>query len=280
MSRSAIPPRPLTTLSSSGSLAEREQREVALRRRRRPGSEGPRAGSSEVAHAEGSTSSTRACNESDAARGMLSCRPAQAARRNDSAFFGRRSSSEPTSRRNAKICRRVTLSRNRGRLAQRRADVDHALVLDRDEVRADSHRHVLDVGEDLVAHVIARRRTCTAISSSSTGRASRPASRSSRDQPVPVGDSGRFDLKGVAHRAGLSLTRRPRNSVETRYGSGAMAVATGREYGLFIGGESAEAASGETRDLVEPATGAALATVCDGERGRTSTVPSTAGAVH
>jgi acyl-CoA reductase-like NAD-dependent aldehyde dehydrogenase len=39
-----------------------------------------------------------------------------------------------------------------------------------------------------------------------------------------------------------------------------MAVAT-REYGLFIGGEPAEPASGETRDLVEPATGAALARV-------------------
>jgi acyl-CoA reductase-like NAD-dependent aldehyde dehydrogenase len=39
-----------------------------------------------------------------------------------------------------------------------------------------------------------------------------------------------------------------------------MAVAT-REYGLFIGGEPAEPASGETRDLVEPATDAALATV-------------------
>jgi len=39
-----------------------------------------------------------------------------------------------------------------------------------------------------------------------------------------------------------------------------MAVAT-REYGLFIGGEPAEPASGETRDLAEPATGAALATV-------------------
>ena len=39
-----------------------------------------------------------------------------------------------------------------------------------------------------------------------------------------------------------------------------MAVAT-REYGLFIGGEPAEPASGETRDLSEPATGAALARV-------------------
>jgi aldehyde dehydrogenase (NAD+)/betaine-aldehyde dehydrogenase len=40
-----------------------------------------------------------------------------------------------------------------------------------------------------------------------------------------------------------------------------MAVATGREYGLFINGESAEPASGELRDLVEPATGEPLAKV-------------------
>src|SRR5918912_1399200 len=39
-----------------------------------------------------------------------------------------------------------------------------------------------------------------------------------------------------------------------------MAVAT-REYGLFINGESAEPASGETRDLAEPATGEPLARV-------------------
>ncbi len=38
-----------------------------------------------------------------------------------------------------------------------------------------------------------------------------------------------------------------------------MAVATGREYGLFIDGESAEPASGELRDLTEPATGEPLA---------------------
>ena len=38
-----------------------------------------------------------------------------------------------------------------------------------------------------------------------------------------------------------------------------MAVATDREYGLFIGGESTESASGEVRDLVEPATGDVLA---------------------
>ena len=38
-----------------------------------------------------------------------------------------------------------------------------------------------------------------------------------------------------------------------------MAVATDREYGLFIGGESTESASGDVRELVEPATGEPLA---------------------
>jgi aldehyde dehydrogenase (NAD+)/betaine-aldehyde dehydrogenase len=40
-----------------------------------------------------------------------------------------------------------------------------------------------------------------------------------------------------------------------------MAVATEREYGLFINGESTESASGELRDLYEPATGEPLAKV-------------------
>ncbi len=38
-----------------------------------------------------------------------------------------------------------------------------------------------------------------------------------------------------------------------------MAVATDREYGLFIGGEATEPASGEIRELDEPATGESLA---------------------
>ncbi|HXV96404.1 MAG TPA: aldehyde dehydrogenase family protein [Gaiellaceae bacterium] len=38
-----------------------------------------------------------------------------------------------------------------------------------------------------------------------------------------------------------------------------MAVATGREYGLFIDGETAEPADGDVRDLAEPATGKPLA---------------------
>jgi acyl-CoA reductase-like NAD-dependent aldehyde dehydrogenase len=37
-----------------------------------------------------------------------------------------------------------------------------------------------------------------------------------------------------------------------------VAIATGKEHGLFIDGESAEAASGESRDVLEPATGELL----------------------
>ena len=38
--------------------------------------------------------------------------------------------------------------------AQRGTDVDHALVLDRDEVGPDSHRHRLDVREHLVGDLL------------------------------------------------------------------------------------------------------------------------------
>ena len=54
----------------------------------------------------------------------------------------------------------------------------------------------------------------------------------------------------------------------------AMAVATEREYGLFIAGEFAEPASGEVRELSEPASGEPLARVAMGTRS-TSTAPST-----
>jgi hypothetical protein len=50
---------------------------------------------------------TRAWIESDAARGMLSWIPAQAAFRRERAPRGKRSSSAPTRRRNARICARV-----------------------------------------------------------------------------------------------------------------------------------------------------------------------------
>src|SRR6266542_3881838 len=51
-----------------------------------------------------------------------------------------------------------------------------------------------------------------------------------------------------------------RGSEQTRYVQAPMAVAT-QDYGLFINGESIEPASGELRDLTEPATGAPFARV-------------------
>ena len=51
------------------------------------------------------------------------------------------------------------------------------------------------------------------------------------------------------------------NHGTSRYRPGPMAVATQREYGLFINGERSEPAGSETRELTEPATGEPLATV-------------------
>jgi acyl-CoA reductase-like NAD-dependent aldehyde dehydrogenase len=60
-----------------------------------------------------------------------------------------------------------------------------------------------------------------------------------------------------------------------------MAVATEREYGLFINGEMAEPASGETRELVEPATGERLArTAVAGEADVDRAVEAARGAVE
>src|SRR5256714_3141639 len=55
--------------------------------------------------------------------------------------------------------------------------------------------------------------------------------------------------------------RRLQQARPTRYAPPAMAVATEREYGLFINGESSEPASREIRELKEPATGESLARV-------------------
>ena len=58
-----------------------------------------------------------------------------------------------------------------------------------------------------------------------------------------------------------------RRAEAKRYRPRSMAVATRAEYGLFIGGELVEPASGEVRDLAEPATGEPLARRGDGRRG-------------
>jgi acyl-CoA reductase-like NAD-dependent aldehyde dehydrogenase len=79
-------------------------------------------------------------------------------------------------------------------------------------------------------------------------------------KPVAVRDSSSLDLHVVAHPLTLSLPGRPRG-FGARYRPAVMAVATERDYGLFINGELTEAASGELRDLAEPATGEPLARV-------------------
>src|SRR5262245_22345288 len=60
---------------------------------------------------DGCAPSTRAWIERSAARGMLSWRPAHAARRSEREPRGSRSSSDPTRRRNARICDREKSSR-------------------------------------------------------------------------------------------------------------------------------------------------------------------------
>jgi acyl-CoA reductase-like NAD-dependent aldehyde dehydrogenase len=79
-------------------------------------------------------------------------------------------------------------------------------------------------------------------------------------KPVAIRDSSSLDLHVVAH----PLTLPCRDGREAS-GRGivrpVMAVATERDYGLFINGELTEAASGELRDLAEPATGEPLARV-------------------
>ena len=54
-------------------------------------------------------------------------------------------------------------------------------------------------------------------------------------------------------RFGSEIYRTGRRDKRAKFRS--MAVTAGQEYGLFIGGEVVEPASGEIRDLHEPATG-------------------------
>src|SRR3954470_18684404 len=93
------------------------------------------------------------------------------------------------------------------------------------------------------------------MQTSSTARASIPASRSS---------SSRRSRSGIlaASTTTVSLDTARLSPPERRSKLGIVrrvAVATEREYGLFINGELTESASGELRDLLEPATGDPLA---------------------
>src|SRR3954471_4148264 len=93
------------------------------------------------------------------------------------------------------------------------------------------------------------------MQTSSTARASIPASRSS---------SSRRSRSGIlaASTTTVSLDMARLSPPERRSKLGivrGVAGATEREYGLFINGELTESASGELRDLLEPATGDPLA---------------------
>src|SRR2546421_52018 len=94
----------------------------------------------------------------------------------------------------------------------------------------------------------------TSIPTSSTGRASRPLSRSS------FRSRSRSGMRAASTWTSSMRPLCPAGCRGKLARVQAMAVAT-REYGLFIGGESTEAASGEARDLAEPATGEPLASV-------------------
>src|SRR5947199_10610010 len=99
----------------------------------------------------------------------------------------------------------------------------------------------------------------------------RPRLRVSRPGPhrvaLAVGGRGRESALPRPEPTGLRPYERSAraeargNPPASRYRPAPMAVATQREYGLFINGESAEPAGGEARELSEPATGEPLATV-------------------
>src|SRR5919204_3070029 len=94
----------------------------------------------------------------------------------------------------------------------------------------------------------------TSMPTSSTGCASRPALRnSSRSR-------SRSGIRAASTWTVSSTSKVcPRDAGRNPVFSGPMAVATEREYGLFINGELVEAQSGELRNLTEPATGEPLA---------------------
>ena len=137
-------------------------------------------------------------------------------------------------------------------------------MLDRHEGRADLHDDPLDVGEELVAAVLAGDddpdvvlRLCL-----------EPVPAKEREELVAIRNASRFHLNRAYRIQYLAFGRRPTRSepildpsvaaaaVEVnRYFPDSMAVATENEDGLVIGGEAVEPASGGLRELRAPATG-------------------------
>src|SRR3954452_18156427 len=105
----------------------------------------------------------------------------------------------------------------------------------------------------------------TAMSSSPCGCASTPCPRRSSRSLSRSGMRAAWTSIVPAISDPIYGQGRPESNPIARFwipaphvGSAPMAIATGREYGLFINGETVEAASGELRDVVEPATGEVL----------------------
>src|SRR4051794_11265760 len=105
----------------------------------------------------------------------------------------------------------------------------------------------------------------TSMSSSPCGCASTPCSRSSSTSLSRSGIRAAWTSIVPAISDPIYGPHRSEANLIARFGipaphvgSAPMATATGSEYGLFINGETVEAASGELRDVVEPATGEVL----------------------
>src|SRR5579859_6598117 len=127
-------------------------------------------------------------------------------------------------------------------LADGRADVDDALVLDRHERRADLHDHALDVAEHLVTAVLARHDDPDLV----LRRRFEAVLLQQHEELVAVGNPCRGDLDRPCH-LGSEVSSPRRTTSNGNFPS--MAVTAGSEVGLFIDGEVAEAASGDSREL-------------------------------
>jgi len=115
------------------------------------------------------------------------------------------------------------------------------VLLRHERAPAEALDHVLCLREELIRRAVCGRELHgTSIETSPTGPARSPASRSSVEQPIAIRNARRLDL---------DLSPKPRNrsywalSRQTRILRDRLAVATEREYGLFINGG----------ELVEPA---------------------------
>ncbi len=114
---------------------------------------------------------------------------------------------------------------------------------------------MLDLLVDLVAGVVILERNLDLDLAERTGWKSVLLER--RQEAVPIGNSRCFDVDGSVITRPYPLGVVAKTTPSDRFP--AMAVATEREYGLFIAGEFADPASGEVRELSEPASGEPLA---------------------